>query len=269
MQKKVEIIYEDQWLVVCRKMSGVPVQTVKVGQQDLVSLLRSYFAAKGEQSQIFVVHRLDQPVEGIMVFARTKQSAANLSAQSRERSMDKCYLALAEGIFEKSSGILENELLRDGKSNISCVVPSGTPKAKQARLSYKVQHTGQIEAELLQRRSESGQQEKFLQVREAGEFFRADKIKDGVISLLEINLETGRHHQIRVQMAHAGHPLVGDKKYNPNCPPGYLPVGLCSVKIAFCHPVTKKFLEFTLEPQGELFQFFFSCANKLHCLAEK
>lgn len=256
MQKKIEIIYEDPYLVVCRKMSGVPVQTAKVGQQDMVSLLRSYFAAKGEETQIFMVHRLDQPVEGIMVFARTKQAAAQLSSQSKERSMDKCYLALAEGIFEKSSGVLENDLLRDGKSNTSFVVSRGTLGAKRARLFYNVQQTWQIEAEQLQRQGETGQQEKFWQVKGAAEFFSADKIKDRVINLLEISLDTGRHHQIRVQMSHAGHPLVGDKKYNPNCPPGYLPVGLCSVKIAFCHPITKNFLEFTLEPQGELFQYF-------------
>ena len=88
MYKNVEIIYEDKEVVVCRKLPGVPVHTPRLGQQDMVSLLRNYFAAKGEENtQIFVVHRLDQPVEGIMVFARNKQAAANLSRQSRERSM--------------------------------------------------------------------------------------------------------------------------------------------------------------------------------------
>ncbi len=71
MQKKIEIIYEDQYLVVCRKMPGIPVQTAKMGQQDMVSLLRSYYAAKGKDTQIFVVHRLDQPVEGIMVLYKS------------------------------------------------------------------------------------------------------------------------------------------------------------------------------------------------------
>ena len=261
MQKKIEIIYEDQYLVVCRKMSGVPVQTAKVGQQDMVSLLRSYYVVKGEDTKIFVVHRLDQPVEGIMVFARTKQAAADLSSQSRQRSMDKCYLALVEGILKPSSGVLEDELLRDGKSNTSSVVPSGSLKAKRARLSYKVQQVWQLETGQVHKKNESGQEEKFWQSNGKIDFICPDKIKEGAISLLEVKLETGRHHQIRVQMAHAGHPLVGDKKYNPNCPPGYLPVGLCSVKIAFRHPITKKFLEFTLEPQGELFQYFSTCAR--------
>lgn len=261
MQKKIEIIYEDQYLVVCRKMPGIPVQTAKMGQQDMVSLLRNYYAAKGKDTQIFVVHRLDQPVEGIMVFARTKQAAADLSSQSRQRSMDKCYLALVEGRLKPSSGVLEDDLLREGKSNTSSVVPRGTPKAKQAKLLYKVQQVWQMETEQAHKKNESGQEEKFWQPKWKIDFICPDKIKDRTISLLEVKLETGRHHQIRVQMAHAGHPLVGDKKYNPNCPPGYLPVGLCSVKIAFCHPVTKKFLEFTLEPQGELFQYFSACAR--------
>ena len=157
MQKKIEIIYEDQYLVVCRKMPGIPVQTAKMGQQDMVSLLRSYYAAKGKDTQIFVVHRLDQPVEGIMVFARTKQAAADLSSQSRQRSMDKCYLALVEGRLKPSSGVLEDDLLRDGKSNTSSVVPRGTPKAKQAKLLYTVQQVWQMETGQVHKKNESGQ----------------------------------------------------------------------------------------------------------------
>lgn len=224
MSKKMEIIYEDQDLVVCHKMPGIPVQTAKIGQQDMVSLLRNYFANKGEKNtQVFVVHRLDQPVEGAIVFARNKQVAAELSRQSRERSMDKCYLALAEGRFEETSGVLENYLLRDGKSNTSRVVAQGTPGAKCARLRYQVESSRTMKPE-------------------------------HTASLVRIQLETGRHHQIRVQMAYAGHPLIGDKKYNPNCVSGYLPVGLCAVKIAFVHPVTGKDMEFIVEPQGELFR---------------
>ena len=73
-------------------------------------------------------------------------------------------------------------------------------------------------------------------------------------SLVKVILETGRHHQIRVQMAYAGHPLVGDKKYNPQCEAGYQPIGLCSVKTVFVHPLTGKQMEFEVEPQGTLFK---------------
>lgn len=227
MSQNIDIIYEDQDLVVCHKMSGIPVQTAKIGKTDMVSLLRNYFANKGEENtQVFIVHRLDQPVEGVLVFARNKHAAAELSRQSRERNMDKCYLALVEGTFEERSGVLDNYLLRDKKTNISRVVPRDTKGSKRAILRYEVEKVYETE--------------------------QTDNPNPGKkSSLVRVQLETGRHHQIRVQMAHAGHPLIGDKKYNPNCVSGYLPVKLCAVKIAFIHPVTGKPMEFAVEPKGD------------------
>ncbi len=238
MKDKIEIIYEDRELVVCHKMPGTPVQTAKVGQLDMVSLLSNYFAGKKERTDIYIVHRLDQPVEGIMVFARTKQAAAALSRQSREKNMDKYYIALAEGIFEPSHGEFENYLLRDGKKNTSQVVSKDTIGAKKAKLSFKVKKVWHPKKEPGKAGMLDNQEENSLNV---------------PISLLEIKLHTGRHHQIRVQMAHAGHPLVGDKKYNPNCTAGYLPVGLCSVKLSFFHPGTGESMEFTVKPKGAAF----------------
>ena len=222
MKEKLQIIYEDEVIVVCHKLAGIPVQTQKAGQQDMVSLLRNHYAGQKENNQIFVVHRLDQPVEGVMVFARTREAAAKLSRQVQERSMDKQYLAVVQGIWQEKSGELENYLLRDGKTNTSRVVAEGTSGAKKARLSYQV------------KQEEQGN------------------------SLLRIQLETGRHHQIRVQMAYAGHPLVGDKKYNPQCEAGYQPIGLCSVKTSFVHPVSGERMEYTTAPQGSVFQSFFT-----------
>ena len=218
MKEQLQIIYEDNGIVVCHKLPGIEVQSPRAGQQDMVSLLRNYFARKKENTEIFLVHRLDQPVEGVMVFARTKEAAANLSSQVQKRQMAKQYLAVVEGRFEKKSGTLENFLIRDGKTNTSSVVEKEGKGAKKARLSYEV-----------------------LEETE----------KD---SLVKVILETGRHHQIRVQMAYAGHPLVGDKKYNPQCEAGYQPIGLCSVKTAFVHPLTGKQMEFEVEPQGTLFK---------------
>lgn len=265
--QKLEIIYEDKELVVCHKMPGIPVQSAKLTQQDMVSLLRNYFAGKKEPTDIYVVHRLDQPVEGVMVFARNQQSAALLSRQVQEKSMDKCYLALAEGVFQEPSGVLEDELLRDGRTNTSKVVPKGTKGAKTARLSYEVQcqltDLKQINA-LTGKNKISGSD----QTIQKPEYIREteDKSNSGeeigkgkAISLVKIQLETGRHHQIRVQMSHMGHPLVGDKKYNPHCQEGYMPLGLCSVKIAFLHPRTKEKMEFTVEPQGKLFENILVC----------
>ena len=254
MYKNVEIIYEDKEVVVCRKLPGVPVHTPRLGQQDMVSLLRNYFAAKGEENtQIFVVHRLDQPVEGIMVFARNKQAAANLSRQSRERSMDKCYLVLVEGTFAEASGVLEDYLWQDKETNTSSVVAQGTPGAKYAMLRYQVEKVVKLE-EAVCGHEKAGLESKIDNMGQETGSSAGPQRQGGDRSLVRVWLETGRHHQIRVQMAHAGHPIVGDRKYNPGSVQGFMPVGLCAVKIAFVHPVTGSRMEFSVEPQGKLFQ---------------
>lgn len=254
MYKNIEIIYEDEVVVVCRKMPGIPVHTPKLGQQDMVSLLRNYFANKGEENtQIFVVHRLDQPVEGIMVFARNKKAAANLSRQSRERSMDKCYLALVEGKFAETSGVLEDYLWQDKETNTSSVVTQETPGAKYASLRYQVEKV--IKPQASDSRDETAAAQSKLEQDQETRNLAGFQKQDGDRSLVRVWLETGRHHQIRVQMTHAGHPLVGDRKYNPGSVQGFVPVGLCAVKLAFVHPVTSRRMEFSVEPQGILFQW--------------
>lgn len=261
-----EILYEDHALLVCRKPAGIPVQTAKPGQQDMESLLKNYRAGRGEAPELYVVHRLDQPVEGLMVFAKTQKAAASLSRQIQQKSVDKYYRAVVEGIPKPRQGTLEDFLLRDGKTNTSRVVPQGTKGAKKAVLRYRV-----VESRSAGLREKGGSQGTRL--------YGADRMPgataaqwesgavpgqwepgaaaggepQGAVSLLEIQLETGRHHQIRVQLAHAGHPLVGDKKYNAGCQSGYLPIGLCSVRLAFQHPVTGKRMEFSIEPAGPAF----------------
>ena len=162
------IIYEDEDIIVCKKPAGVATQTRRIGQADMESLLKNYRASKGELPYIGVVHRLDQPVEGIMVFAKNKEAAADLSRQIKTKLADKYYYAMTDGVPEKKKGTLEDELLQNGKTNTSEVVERGTPQAKHASLSYEV-----VE-------------------------------QDGKHAVLRIKLDTGRHHQIRVQMAHAG-----------------------------------------------------------------
>lgn len=213
----LEIIFEDEFIIVCKKMSGIPTQTPESGVTDMVSLLKNYRVSKGEPPYIGLVHRLDQPVEGVMVFAKDKKSAAALSAQMQAHTFEKYYYAMVVGTFSPACGTLENYLLRDGKSNVSSVVPKDTTGAKRAELSYKTVKT----------------------------------MEDR--SLVRIQLKTGRHHQIRVQLAHAGHPIIGDKKYGRNTP-GYLPLGLCSYHIGFIHPVTKKKVVYEITPSGAAFQ---------------
>lgn len=219
------IIYEDEALIVCRKPAGTATQTPVVGQQDMVSMLKNYRAKRKEEPYIGLVHRLDQPVEGIMVFAKTKEAAADLSKQVAERDFVKEYYAVTEGEFTQTEGTLVNWLLRDGKTNTSQVVQENTPKAKKACLDYKV----------LEVQTDS------------------NKYKE---SLIQVFLHTGRHHQIRVQLAAAGHPIVGDRKYGKREQKAYEPLSLCSCRINFIHPVTKKRMDFKIEPTGTRFRGF-------------
>lgn len=208
----LKIIYEDEQLLVCHKPAGVATQTKRLGQQDMESLLKNNRASKGEPSYIGVVHRLDQPVEGVMVFAKTKEAASDLSRQVQMKEADKFYYAVTDGVPVEKTGSLEDYLLRDGRTNISKVVKEGTTGAKKARLSYEVLE------------------------------------EDGTHAILKIQLDTGRHHQIRVQLAHAGYPIAGDRKYNADSsttPGDHLK--LCSYKIGFVHPKTHKKMEFEIE----------------------
>ena len=215
----INILYEDEEVIVCEKPAGVAAQTRRLGQADMESLLKNYRAGKGEQPYIGVVHRLDQPVRGVMVFAKTKEAAADLSRQVQTKMADKFYYAVTDGVPEQKKGTLEDYLLRDGKTNTSKVVSKSTEGAKAARLNYEVIAQNKTNA------------------------------------VLRIRLDTGRHHQIRVQMTHAGMPLLGDRKYNPEDSSG-LPLGLCSCHLVFRHPVTGKKLEFQVTPKGECFADF-------------
>lgn len=214
----LEIIFEDETILICKKPAGIPTQTPKTGVSDMVSLLKNYRVSNGEPPYLGLVHRLDQPVEGIMVFAKTKESAAALSKQMQNGQFEKYYYAMVDGTLTPEAGILENYLLRDGKNNISRVVSKDTEDAKFARLSY----------ETISVFPEKNQ------------------------SLLRVKLDTGRHHQIRVQLSHIGHPLIGDKKYGENTS-GYLPLGLCSYHIGFSHPVTNKRMVYEIMPAGPAF----------------
>jgi 23S rRNA pseudouridine1911/1915/1917 synthase len=223
--KLPEILQEDKDIIVCRKPAGLAVQTARPGQPDLVSILKNYRADKQEPPYIGVITRLDQPVEGLLVFAKNRQAAAQLSRQQQSGQWIKEYLAVVRGIPEKKAGRLTDWLRRDGRQNCSAVVPEQTQGAKRAVLSYRV-------------------------LKVCRESF------DG-LALVRIRLETGRHHQIRVQMAHAGYPLYGDRKYGP---PQELPAGgtlaLCAARLTFFHPGTGRETEYRITPEGAGFAAF-------------
>lgn len=221
------IIYEDKEIIVCRKDAGIPVQSSRIGTWDMENGLKNYLAGKYRKNQVYigVIHRLDQPVEGVLVFAKTAYAAKELSRQVKEGEFEKGYLAVTDRKPLASSGILEDWLKKDGRTNTSCVVPKGTEGAKYARLSYKV-----VQSKVLKEGEER--------------------------YLIKIILDTGRHHQIRVQMANAGMPLVGDRKYNTRVPQEKSALGLCAEELSFVHPKSKKKMQFRVVPSGDAFSCF-------------
>ena len=225
---KEMIIYEDREILVCHKPAGLAVQNARIGSADLESGLKNYIYQKnsGKMPYLAVIHRLDQPVEGLLVFGLTKKAAASLSKQISNKDAVKKYLAVTDRAPLLSEGILENYLKKEARGNISSIVPAETKGAKKARLVYKILET-----------------------------IKDEHTETGNRILTGIRLETGRHHQIRVQMAGAGMPLLGDRKYNPE-DKSQLPLGLCSCYLEFKHPGNGKKMEFRTWPKGKTFEGF-------------
>jgi 23S rRNA pseudouridine1911/1915/1917 synthase len=217
----LRILHEDEHVIVCYKPAGIATQTAKMGSQDMESLLKNYLYKKERKMPyIAVIHRLDQPVEGVLVFAKTPFAAKELNKGLQGAGFGKYYKAVVCGIPKEQKATLEDYLVKDGKTNSSRVAAKDEAEAKKAVLAYEV-----------------------LKQTE-------DK------SLLKIKLETGRHHQIRVQMAHMGCPIWGDTKYNSgeNVDKSWKNIALCAYHLEFVHPKTKKKMVFEVEPEGEGFQ---------------
>lgn len=229
--REIPVLYEDGEILVLYKPGGVPVQTRRVGEKDLTSIIKNYRAIKGEEPYIAVIQRLDQPVEGVLLFAKTKGAAADLNAQMQAGHIEKCYRAV---VFQRKDaplsqgecGVLTDYLLKDGRANLSKVVCEGTLGAKKAVFRYTVLRANADLAEL------------------------------------SIQLETGRHHQIRAQMAHAGMPLAGDRKYGQGellrAGQTICNVALCAAGIGFRHPYTDQKMKFETEPRNPAFQLLYA-----------
>lgn len=241
----MNILYEDPQIMVCYKEAGLPVQSARIGARDLESSLKNYLAERsGSVPYLAVVHRLDQPVEGVLVFAKTKKAAASLSAQVQDGRMKKTYQAVTEILPDvkdpekerPKQGTLTDMLLRDGKTNTSRIVSEHTKGAKKAVLEY------QILADKWKMDPNNS----------------SDDAAKSRIALVQIKLHTGRHHQIRVQMSGNGMPLLGDRKYGQPSGEGAEKnaLALCAVSLEFLHPGSGKKMQFSCEPQGEYFKEF-------------
>ena len=216
---KINIIYEDNHLLVIEKPINIPVQKDNTNDIDLITMLKDYRKKnenKPGEAYLGLIHRLDRPVGGIMVFAKTSKAASRLSNQIRTNIFHKTYLAVVQDKLPKE-GVFEDYLVKNEKENISYITTKDI--GKYSKLEYKLLDT-----------------------------------KDN-LSLVRINLITGRSHQIRVQFSSRNHPLVGDSKYGNN--PNNINIALYAESITFNHPITKEKLTFTLpKPNRYPFNIF-------------
>lgn len=261
----LDILYEDPEIIVVKKPVGTESQSSRGFGADMVSEIKRHIhnsSPKAGEPYVGVIHRLDKPVSGVMVYAKTKKAAAALSKQVADGKMQKKYLAVVCGKPVDKVDNFVDYLLKDGKTNTSRIVDKWTNGGKLAQLRFRELDSKNVEPY-------------------------------GGLSLLEVELLTGRHHQIRVQMAGHGLPLWGDNKYNPTfggedrqrsgegrprVGEGRLQVGesgpqvsknrtgrtgraaehvaLCAFELSFFHPSTGKKMTFSREPEGKIFQNF-------------
>lgn len=207
---KINIIYEDNHLLVVEKPINIPVCEDITNDIDLLTILKNYLKEKyNKPGNVYLglVHRLDRPVGGVMVFAKTSKAASRLSNQVRENKLKKTYYAVVENKINKT-GTLKDYLVKDYKTNISKTTTK--EKGKLSILDYELIKT-------------------------------VDNL-----NLVKINLQTGRSHQIRVQFSSRNNPLYGDQKYNKNAKPN-TQIALFAKKLSFYHPTTNELLTFEID----------------------
>ena len=214
--ERLKVLYEDNHIIVVEKPVNIPSQGDKTGDEDMLTIIKRYIKEKyNKPGDVYLglVHRLDRPTGGVMVFAKTSKSASRLSEQVREKKIHKKYICIVDGKLEKEKDTWKDYLLKNQKNNISKVVKKETKNAKEAILDY--------------------------------EALKYNKEID--LSVVKVNLQTGRHHQIRVQFASRNHSLYGDQKYGTRGRGKNL--ALWAYYLSFLHPTKKEIMEFEDYPE--------------------
>ena len=214
--QKLNVIFEDNHIIVVEKMVNIPSQGDKTGDVDMLTIIRNYLKEKyNKPGNVYLglVHRLDRPVGGVMVFAKTSKAASRLSEQVRVKDFQKKYLVVVNGKLDNEKGIFEDYLLKNERANMSRVVDEKNKNAKLASLDYEVlKYNEEIN-----------------------------------LSVVKVNLHTGRHHQIRVQFSSRGHSIYGDQKYGGR---GHgKQIALWAYSLSFLHPITRERMEFRVLPE--------------------
>ena len=214
--ENLKVIYEDNHIIVVEKPVNIPSQGDKTGDIDMLSIIKAYLKEKyNKPGEVYLglVHRLDRPTGGVMVFAKTSKAASRLSEQVRNKEMHKQYLCIVDGKMEEKQGTFKDYLYKNEKTNTSRIAKPNEKNAKEAILDYEViKYNEEIN-----------------------------------LSVIKVNLHTGRHHQIRVQFASRNHSLYGDQKYGTRGRGKQL--ALWAFSLSFKHPTTKEVLLFEDYPE--------------------
>jgi 23S rRNA pseudouridine1911/1915/1917 synthase len=212
--QSLNVIFEDNHIIVVEKPVNVPSQQDKTNDTDMLTLIKDYLKAKyNKPGNVYVglVHRLDRPVGGIMIFAKTSKAASRLSESIRGSDFSKTYLAVVNGVLSDKNGKFIDYIIKDEALNKSFISSKDKKNAKLASLTYEV----------------------------------IDEKEN--MSLVKINLETGRHHQIRLQFSNAGHCLYGDQKYGNG--PKDTQIALWAYSLEFKHPTKDEIMTFNCLPK--------------------
>ena len=217
----LNILYEDNHIIVVVKEPGIPSQADKTRDDDMLTIIKAYLKEKyNKPGNVYLglVHRLDRMVGGVMVFAKTSKAASRLSEYIRQKNVKKRYLAIVNGTLPVNNKkvLLEDYLVKNERLNMSKVTTKDNKKAKLASLEYTT--------------------------------LKNFKYNNKEYSLVDIDLHSGRHHQIRVQFSNISHPLYGDIKYGQKVNKVGQNLALWSYYLSFFHPTKDEYLEFSFKP---------------------